>query len=609
MSGDITDIKRALAQRAQAVAEMLLPRGRKEGSEWRVGSINGEPGQSLGVHLTGNKAGIWSDFSQDGEGGDLIDLWQKTCGLTLVETLDRAREYLGMRTPKEYRDPVTPKKVFKLPPKPQCHSPNGKALDYLREVRNLSPQVIEEYKFGEDDKGNIIFPFLKNDVLIMAKRREPVDGATPIPIAAGCRPTLMGWHTVQPNDRVMYLTEGEIDAPSLRSYGFRPALSLPYGGGSGAKQAWIETDYDDMQRFEKIYLVLDDDAVGDAAAEEIAGRLGRHRCVRVRLPMKDANECLMCGVMEEDVKKAVDAAEGLDPEGLGQPSDYFDAVEKLFYPADGQPLGYYMPYTEPGLKLLFRPGELTLWSGSAGSGKSQILSDCTVDWVKQGSRICVASFEMHPRYTLKRMVKQAGNVDRPPVEYLRKILSWLDEGVLLYERVGKQDVGSLLEIFDYARAKYGCDQFVVDSMLRLSDVSSENYEGQERALYKLVDWVVEHNVHLHLVAHSRKTERSSTVPEIEDVKGAMEIGANAFNIITVWRNRKRDDALQFETDEAAKNELLAEPGAMMNVCKQRNGDWEGKVRLWFDRDVSYRYANSQSKDKLRNYHIGEGETT
>lgn len=70
---DITQVKRLLADRVQAVAEHLLPNGRKEANEWRVGSTAGEKGQSLGVHLSGAKAGVWADFAS-GEGGDLLDL-------------------------------------------------------------------------------------------------------------------------------------------------------------------------------------------------------------------------------------------------------------------------------------------------------------------------------------------------------------------------------------------------------------------------------------------------------------------------------------------------------------------------------------------------------
>src|SRR5690606_28528321 len=101
---DITQVKRMLADRAQSVAEMLLPGGRKEGSEWRAGSVSGEKGQSLGVHLSGAKAGIWQDFAT-GEGGDLLDLWVACKGGTLAEALDAARAWLGVTRPTAYREP------------------------------------------------------------------------------------------------------------------------------------------------------------------------------------------------------------------------------------------------------------------------------------------------------------------------------------------------------------------------------------------------------------------------------------------------------------------------------------------------------------------------
>lgn len=86
---------------------------------------------------------------------------------------------------------------------------------------------------------------------------------------------------------------------------------------------------------------------------------------------------------------------------------------------------------------------------------------------------------------------------------------------------------------DTARARFGCDVFAIDSLMRLG-IGSEDYEGQERAIYQLVEWTVGNGVHLHLVCHSRKGDaKLKSVPEIEDVKGAQEIAANAFNVIGV----------------------------------------------------------------------------
>ena len=71
---DIRAIVGMLAQRIDDLVVELLPAGRRDGAEWRCGSVAGEPGQSLGVHLRGAKAGIWADFSSPQDRGDALDL-------------------------------------------------------------------------------------------------------------------------------------------------------------------------------------------------------------------------------------------------------------------------------------------------------------------------------------------------------------------------------------------------------------------------------------------------------------------------------------------------------------------------------------------------------
>lgn len=598
---DITEIKRTLAQSAQAVAEMLLPGGKREAQEWRAGSTSGDKGQSLGVHLSGPKAGVWADFAT-GDSGDLLDLWCLVKGIGIAEAVTQAKAWLGIADPQPFRNPAP---AYTRPPKPNCTAPRNKVRDYLTQDRNLPEAILQTYRIGEQGD-DIVFPFLlPSGELAMAKVRKAEDGAKPKPTAANCEPILFGWQAVPPEAREIIITEGEIDALSWAAYGF-VAMSVPFGGGKGEKQKWIECEFERMERFEKIYISTDMDKPGDEAAEEIAARLGRHRCYRIALPRKDANECLVDGVPLGDMAKAIHGALNLDPEGLKSPSDYADRLKQLFWPEEGVRVGYTTPYGKLGDKLVFRPGELTLWTGATGSGKSQIISDCCPHWVLEGSRICVASFEMHPAQTLRRMVKQAGNVDRPTERYLNDILGYLDNGLLLYERVGKSGVTPLLEIFDYARAKYGCDQFVIDSLMRLG-IAADDYAGQEKAVFQIVDWTIKHNVHTHLVAHARKGEKGQGAPESEDVKGAMEIGANAFNILSVWRNRRHEEELKDAPEGSdLQRELQEKAGVLLNVAKQRNGDFEGKVGLWFDQDT-YRYNSSHDRGSwsARRYPISD----
>lgn len=583
---DIVELKRQLESRIDAVVQHLLPAGKREGHEWRVGSLDGERGQSLGVRLAGEKTGVWSDFNS-GEGGDVVDLWRAARRGTLVEALDEIRAWLGVERPRLHQPT---KREWKQPAAPKAAPPEHRAHAYLTEDRNLPWEVIEAYQIGEDDQQRLVFPFRRPDgTLAMAKRRDSVDGAKPVPTEAGCEPILFGWQAIGPNDRCVVITEGEIDALSMKAYG-HPALSVPYGGGGGNKQAWIENDFDRMDRFERIYLATDMDGPGDEAALEIANRLGRHRCLRVKLPRKDANQCLVDGAPKAEIDAAIAAASWFDVAGLRLPSEYTAEVISLFWPKEGDHQGYRTPYGNLGTKLLFRAGEVTIWTGDTGAGKTQILSDCTVDWIKQRARICLSSLEMHPKFTLKRLCKQIVGTDRPTEEAITASLAWASGGLYLYELTGKQKLDEMLRIFDYARARYGCDMFIIDSLMRLG-IAGDDYNGQEQVVFRIVDWAMASGVHVHLVAHAKKGERDRGAPSIADIKGAMEIGANAFNIVSIWRDRKFEEQVQGVEDPTAAKELHgSRPGVIMNIAKQRNGDFEGKIGLYFDQKT-YRYRS------------------
>ncbi len=399
-------------------------------------------------------------------------------------------------------------------------------------------------------------------------------------------------------NRTIVITEGEIDALSLAAYGY-PAVSVPFGGGSGGKHNWIENEFDHLESFETIFLATDMDKPGEEAAREIASRLGRHRCYRVRLPLKDANDCLTAGIDKATIKAAFSSAQSFAPEGLRRASDYKDQVIGLFWPEPEKHLGYTVPYPKLKDKLHFRPAELTLWSGASGAGKSQLLSDCIPHWIAQKSRLCLASLEMKGEQSLRRLTKQTGGLEQPTKETIERILHFLDEGLILYEHVGKSSVDTLLDVFDYCRARYGCDQFIIDSLMRLG-IASDDYARQEQAVYKMVDWAVLNSVHIHLVAHARKGGLDKDIPSTEDIKGASEIGANAFNIITIWRNRPLEDKIFAASLAQEKADLAKRPGVIMNIAKQRSGDFEGKIGLWFD-PQTYRYRCSFEQSFPRRY--------
>jgi hypothetical protein len=106
----VGDVVRMLALRIDQLVIDLLPAGRREGHEWRCGSIAGESGDSLGVHLTGTKAGIWADFSAE-QKGDSLDLVRAVLGLGMGDALAWSRLWLGI----EEGDADTPARPASTP--------------------------------------------------------------------------------------------------------------------------------------------------------------------------------------------------------------------------------------------------------------------------------------------------------------------------------------------------------------------------------------------------------------------------------------------------------------------------------------------------------------
>ena len=565
------ELSQAMAKEAASIAEYLLPAGKRKSGEWAAGSINGEPGASLSVRLTGAKAGVWKDFSS-GEAGDLLDLWSAVHQCSIAKAMTDAKQYLGVRDTMPERE----QKAFKRPQKPACQTIKAGALEWLKS-RGLTDKTIADFRIAEqlrDGKTYCVFPYLRDGVLINYKLRNVVEKKD-MQQAGGAEPCLFGWHLIDPKARTIAITEGEIDAMTLHQCGI-PALSVNAGAGN---HQWIENDWDRLERFSDILVFFDGDESGNKGAQEIITRLGNDRCRRVVLPVKDANEYLQKGAEKFDFETAIDAAKPQDPEELRGAQDFISKVKSMFYPAHAED-------RDPCLRLdqsldwfEFRQGELTVWTGYNGHGKSLLLSQVLLGLMQQGERVVVFSGEMTPERQLKRMVKQSSGLDMPTPQFIDAVGGWLTDKLWLFNVVGSAGIDRLLHVFLYANKRYGTRHFVIDSLM-MTDVPEDGpgaMTAQKDAMRKLCDFARRNSCHLHLVAHPRKGQDESRGPGKLDVAGSSKITDGADNVFTVWSARKDENDPDVDPDM---------PDARLELQKQRNGDVQHyKQALWFVRDA------------------------
>jgi twinkle protein len=258
-----------------------------------------------------------------------------------------------------------------------------------------------------------------------------------------------------------------------------------------------------------------------------------------------------------------------------------DLIDHLHGTEETQVAGVLTPWSSLGSDLAFRPGEVTLWGGVNGHGKSAVLGYAMLHAMSAGERACIASMEMKPRSTLERMARQAACVERPTGQYLSLFGKWSDDRLWLYNHVGTVQRDRMLAVSRYCRNELGVTHMVIDSLLKCG-IAPDDYAGQKNFVDSLCSLARDTDLHIHLVHHARKSEKESNVPDKFDLKGAGEITDLVDNVLIVHRNKAKEADLRKDLGDEKREQVLAQSDTVLICAKQRHYTWEGTLKLWFD---------------------------
>ena len=596
-----------LARDAERVCQQLWPNGKREGHEWRVGDVLGAAGHSLGCVLSGSKAGMWCDFAEPETcKGDLLDAWAMRYSIDLGEAMKEARQFLGLAPFPVFRKPK-PAKPCTRPPASKAVLPESPVMSYLH-GRGLKPETLKAFhileqpnSFAEhpDNPADIVFPYLVRDPSTksglrlvnnkyLALKRLPNSDGPPKKLTrfeSGCALGLFGWHLIPPEARQVVIAEGEGDSMTWHQMG-APALSVPNGATS---HKWLEEEADKLLRFDEIFISFDSDKPGQLGALELAERLGRHRCRIVKLPHKDANECLQQGMAGAQFADCLRKAETLRPEEFLTFSEGIELVKEQRRQAaarNGVPEGIVLPWPKAS-QFYMIPGHLTVWTGYGGHGKTTLLSHVLAAALRDpdGERACIASLEMTAEDTVDRLCKQLAGRSTLSDAELDALGAAVQDRCVIYHHVGASTIDKVVEIFTFARRRHGVTQLVVDSLMMLG-IGFEDYDKQLAVAQRLIAFAREHHCHVHLVIHPRKPSDENKAPGMYDVKGSGGLVDGAHNVVIAWRNKQKFKAQQ---DALINGTLLDprladEPDTTITIEKNRLNGWTAMIPLWFHAD-------------------------
>jgi twinkle protein len=572
----VSEISERLAAQAQAVVAHLLPGAKLHGNVMLCGDVGGSPGESLKIGISGTYAGQWRDWSNDEDKGDLLDLWRLSRGITPAEAIKQAKAFLGIVDPIRQLERKSYSKPFTIDSRPLNDA--GKAMSYLRDKRGLRNSTVEAFKIeGLPEKSAIVFPSYSPAGDLVNRSYRTLEKDKRVWQDKDCAPSLFGWQALPESAykaKTVLLAEGQIDAATWHQWGI-PALSIPNGTGC----AWIDYEWENLAVFDTIYLAFDQDEAGRKITETVAARLGKHRCMIVSMPKKDANDCLMAGFVAGDaadwitnakvpkVKRLVTAAE--------MESRLLAEIAHKDPPFTLQFMARHWPYSG----FWFRPGEVTLWGGFAGVGKSTFLNFLKSQLLADQTAIFEASLEMKVETTLRKLAT-IFNGEKLNDDSARAFVRGAGEYLIFADVVGSMKQEELMEMLWFAFRRYGCAHLMIDSLMRIEELE-EDYPAQGQFCNRLQDFAKETGCHVHLVAHLAKPSQTVVRPSMYSIKGSSLMVNNADNVILVNKNPDKEklrvqDKLTPDIDASTHD-------AEVTVEKQRETGWTGMFKLKFDK--------------------------
>ena len=245
-----------------------------------------------------------------------------------------------------------------------------------------------------------------------------------------------------------------------------------------------------------------------------------------------------------------------------------------------------MPWLKTHSTFRFRPGEVTLYAGSNGGGKSLVTGQIALSLMQQGYKVCIASFEMKPKRTMMRMLRQFSreNIDVPMFtasvlhRHLENLEVFTRDKLWFYDQQGTVTARQVIAMGRFCSKELGIKHLFVDSLMKC--VSGEDdYNAQKAFVDQITALARDEDMHIHLVHHIRKLASEEATPNKNDVKGSGSIADQVDNVLLVWRNKKKEHDRQVN---GTADVMM--PDMRMMCEKQRNGEHEEWYNFWYHRE-------------------------
>ena len=398
----------------------------------------------------------------------------------------------------------------------------------------------------------------------------------------------------------LIITEGEIDCMTVNQVlgGTWPVVSLPNGAQSAVK--CIKENLEFVASYNEVVLCFDMDEPGQEAATAVADILPPGKCKIVKLPFKDANECLKANQTKQLVS-AIWEAQHYSPDEILHVSKVVNDMEEM----DSVRV-YPFPYDNLSEYLIGqRSGEITLWASGTGSGKSTILRELMIHHLEEGRSVGCIMLEESPQETMDDLISlllnkpvraiRAGRMmnelrskmgknpinmtildDLTEEEYISAKRKLCQTNLFIYDHLGNNAMQNLLARMEFMATSLKVDVIILDHITAaaagLMGMADKDIEGggSERIIIdtlmkELRSIAVRTGVHIDIVSQLKKTEKSYEEGDritLQDLRGSGALASVPNTVVALERDRQNPDEKIANTTlvRVLKNRLTGRAG-------------------------------------------------
>lgn len=375
----------------------------------------------------------------------------------------------------------------------------------------------------------------------------------------------------------LIITEGEIDALSFVELGLTNVASVPDGAPPvTAKNLEAKFKFLDdglVEHFKYFVLAVDRDEPGQLLENELADRIGRHKCYRINYPhdCKDANDVLVKDGAKR-LHEIIAQAKPYPIDGLYSTVDVREAVVDLY--DVGLKPGLSTGWSSVDQHYTARTCEMSIITGIPGSGKSTWLDALTVNLHQlHGWKFAFCSPENWPvqrhiagiteKIIRKPFACHTITAQRMTKEDLEEALRIMDQS-FFFTQLQDQDmtIDGVLNVMQAAISRHGVKGIVLDPWNELEYHRPANLSETEfvsESLGKIRRFARMNDVHVWIVAHPTKLKRRDDgtypVPRLYDISGSAHFYNKADNGISIYRRDPRKSEVEIHVQKIRFREV------------------------------------------------------